>query len=104
AANGSFRVDNKTANTFEIIDLSAGATTGNGDFDAGSPTGDVTIEYPGNMIVHREVRGATLGAISATGLHILAGSDVLAVYVANLDGTTNLTLAAISFDTFRIGD
>ncbi len=104
AANGSFIVDNKTANTFEIVDLSGGATTGNGNFDAGSPTGDVTIEYPGNMVVHREVRGATLGAVSATGLHILADSDVLGVYVANLDGITNLTVAAISFDCFRIGD
>ena len=104
AANGSFIVDSKAANTFEIVDLSGGATTGNGDFDAGSPTGDITIQYPGNMIVHREVRGATLGAASATGLHILAGSDVLAIYVANLDGTTNLTVAAISFDAFRIGD
>ena len=104
AANGSFMVGNKAPDTFEIVDLSAGATTGNGDFDAGSPTGDVTIVYPGNMVVHREVRGATLGAASASGLRLLADSDVLAVYVANLDGTTNLTIAAISFDAFRIGD
>ncbi len=104
AANGSFIVDNKAANTFEIVKLDGTATTGNGDFDAGSPTGDVTIEYPGNMVVHREVRGASLGALSATGLHILANSDVLAIYVANLDGTTNLTVAAVSFDAFRIGD
>ncbi len=104
AANGSFIVDSKAADTFEIVDLSGGATTGNGNFDAGSPTGDVTIEYPGNMVVHRMVRGADLGAVSATGLHILANSDVLGIYVANLDGTTNLTVAAISFDAFRIGD
>ena len=104
AANGSFIVDSKADNTFVIVKLDGTATVGNGNFDAGSPTGDVTIEYPGNMVVHREVRGASLGAISATGLHILANSDVLAVYVANLDGVTNLTVAAISFDCFRIGD
>lgn len=104
AANGSFIVDSKTNNTFEIVALDGTATVGSGDFDEGSPTGDVTIEYPGNMVVHREVRGASLGALSATGLHILADDDVLAIYVANLDGTTNLTVAAISFDAFRIGD
>ena len=104
AANGSFIVSSKTDNTFEIIDLSGGATTGNGDFDAGSPTGDVTIEYPGNMIIHEDVRGAKLDVPAATGLHILANSDVLALYVANLDGTTNLTIAAVSLDANRIGD
>ncbi|KKM95315.1 hypothetical protein LCGC14_1189330, partial [marine sediment metagenome] len=104
AANGSFIVDSKATDTFVIVDLSGGATTGNGDYDAGTPTGDVTIVYPGNMIVHRVVRGADLGAISATGIHILANSDVLSLYVANLDGITNLTVAAVSLDTFRIGD
>ena len=104
AANGSFIVDNKTANTYEIVALDGTATTGNGDYDEGTPTGDVTIEYLGNMVVHREVRGASLGAVSATGVHIVANNDVLAVYVANLDGITNLTVAAISFDAFRVGD
>ena len=104
AANGSFIVDNKATNTFQIVALDGTATTGNGDYAEGTPTGDVTIEYPGNMVVHREVRGASLGAISATGIHTIANSDVLAVYVANLDGITNLTVAAISFDAFRIGD
>ena len=104
AANGSFVVAGKTTNTFVIVKLDGSATTGNGDFDEGSPTGDVTIEYPGNMVIHRTVRGADPGAISATGIHILANSDVLALYVANLDGTTNLTVAAVSFDAFRLGD
>ena len=104
AAVGSFMVDGKTTDTFKIVKLDGSATTGNGDFDEGSPTGDITITYPGNMIIHREVRGATLGAISATGLHILADNDVLSLYVANLDGTTNLTISSISFDAFRIGD
>ncbi|KKL14647.1 hypothetical protein LCGC14_2513550, partial [marine sediment metagenome] len=104
AANGSFIIFNKAGNTLELSALDGAATVGNGDFDEGSPTGDVTIQYPGNMIVHREVRGTTLGAVSATGVHTLSNSDVLAVYVANLDNTTNLTIAAISFDAFRIGD
>ncbi len=104
AANGSFMVDSKADDTFVIVKLDGTATVGNGNFDEGSPTGDVTILYVGNMIVHREVRGATLGSISATGLHVLSNNDKIAVYVANLDGTTNLTVAAISFDAFRIGD
>ncbi|KKL87933.1 hypothetical protein LCGC14_1929830, partial [marine sediment metagenome] len=104
AANGSFVVDSKADDTFQIVALDGSATTGNGDFDAGSPTGDITMEYPGNMTVHRMVRGADLGAISATGLHILAGSDVLSLYVANLDGITNLTVGAVSLSAFRIGD
>ena len=104
AANGSFIVDNKATNTFEIVDLAGGATTGNGDYNEGSPTGDITILYPGNMVVHRMVRGADLGAMSATGIHILAANDVLALYVANVSGTTNLTVAAVNFDVNRIGD
>ena len=62
------------------------------------------IESTGNMMVQRAVRGADLGALSATGLHILANSDKLALYVANLSGTTNLTVAAVSFSANRIGD
>jgi len=104
AANGSFIVDSKADNTFVIVALDGSATTGNGDYDAGSPTGDVTIKYPGNMIVHREVRGASIGAISATGIHDVLDSEKIAVYVANLVGITNLTVAAISLDAFRIGD
>jgi len=104
AANGSFIVDSKADDTFQIVDLAGGATTGNGDYNEGSPTGDVTILYPGNMVVHRMVRGADLGALSATGIHILAASDVMSVYVANVSGTTNLTVAAFSFELARIGD
>lgn len=104
AANGSFFVNNKTANTFEIVQLDGTATTGNGNYDEGSPTGDITHWYVGNMSVHREVRGSTLGAVSATGLHDIQNDDKLAVYVANLDGTTDLTVAAFSFEVVRVGD
>ena len=104
AANGSFIVDSVAPNTFEIVALDGTATTGNGDYDEGSPTGDITIVYPGNMEIHRMVRGADFGSISATGLHVLSGSDVLSIYVANLSGITNLTVSSISFSAFRIGD
>ena len=104
AANGSFIVSSKADDTFEIIDLSGGATTGDGDFDAGSPTGDITIEYPGNMIAHGVVRGADLRPLSTTGLHVLANSDKLALYVANLSGITNLTISTVSLSANRIGD
>ena len=104
AANGSFIVDSKAADTFVIVALDGNATTGNGDYNEGSPTGEITIEYPGQMVVHRMVRGADLGALSATGIHELADSDVISLYVANVSGTTNLTVAAISFGIDRIGD
>ncbi len=104
AANGSFIVDSKAADTFVIVALDGNATTGNGNYNEGSPTGDITIEYPGQMVVHRMVRGADLGAMSATGIHELANSDVISLYVANVSGTTNLTVAAISLGLDRIGD
>ncbi len=104
AANGSFVVDNKAPDTFEIVALDGNATTGDGDYNEGSPTGDVTIEYSGQMSIHRMVRGADFGAISATGIHDLANSDAVSVYVANLSGITNLTVSSISLGIFRIGD
>ncbi len=104
AANGSFYVASKADDTFQIVALDNTATTGNGDYNEGSPTGDIPIQYPGNMMIRRAVRGADLGAISATGFHDLANSDVLKLYVANLDGVTNLTVASISFVITRIGD
>ena len=104
AANGSFIVDNKTANTFEIVVLDGSATTGSGDYNEGSPTGDITIKYPGNMVIHRMVRGADLGAVAKSELHVLSNSDVVALYVANLDGTTNLTVSTVSLSVFRVGD
>lgn len=104
AANGSFIVDNKANDTFVIVDLDGSATTGNGDYDEGTPTGDITILYPGNMEIHRMVRGADFGSVSATGVHLLAGDDVLAYYVANLSGVTNMTVSSVSFSVFRIGD
>ena len=104
AANGSFIVDSKADDTFNIVALDGNATTGNGDYNEGSPTGDITIEYPGQMVVHRMVRGADLGAMSATGIHELDGNDVISLYVANVSGTTNLTVAAVSLGLDRIGD
>lgn len=104
AANGSFIVDSKADDTFAIVNLDGSATTGNGDYDEGAPTGDVTIFYPGNLEVHRMVRGADFGSISATAFHVLADNDVLSLYVTNLSGTTNLTVSSVSFGVNRIGD
>lgn len=104
AANGSFVVANKTANTFEIVALDSTATTGNGDYDEGTPTGDITIEYPGNMVVHKEVRKDILGAVSASAIHELANSDVVALYVANLESLDSLKVEAVSLSIFRLGN
>ena len=104
AANGSFIVANKAADTFQIVALDGTATTGNGDFDEGSPTGDVTIWYLGNMVTRRAVSQTDLGSISATGLHVLQNGDVLSLYIANLDDTSNINIYAVSLDANRIGD
>lgn len=104
AANGSFIVDSEAPNTFEIVALDGGATTGNGDYDEGTPTGDITIVYPGNMEIHRMVRGADFGSIAAADLHVLSGGDAVKLYVANLSGVTNLTVSSLSLSGFRIGD
>ena len=104
AANGDFIVNGKAADTFQLVALDGTATVGNGDYDEGTPTGDVTIEYPGNMAILRDVRQDTLGALAASNLHTISGSDVLALYVANLVSIDDLTIAAVSFDAFRIGD
>jgi hypothetical protein len=104
AANGSFIVAGKTANTFQIVALDGTATTGNGDFDEGTPTGDITIWYPGNMVSHRVVSQTDLGSVSATGIHEISNSDALSLYIANLDDTNNINVYAVSLDIYRIGD
>ncbi len=104
AANGSFIVDNKTANTFEIVALDGTATTGNGDYDEGTPTGDIAIVYGGCLLSHVEASQAELRSSSAGGYMVLAASDTVEIYVANLDDTSNLNVAAISFEVERISN
>lgn len=104
AANGSFMVANKAANTFEIQILGGGATTGNGDYDEGTPTGDVTIKYPGNLVMHRLVSQNNLGVGGVDSDAALADGDKVALYVANLDAASNLNMLVANFKISREGD
>lgn len=104
AANGSFMVANKAADTFEIVILGGGATTGNGDYNEGSPTGDVTIKYPGNLVMHRDVSQTNLGVGGVDSDAALADGDKVALYVANLDAASNLNMLVANFKVSREGD
>ena len=101
AANGSFRIANKTNDTFEIVALDEGATTGNGDYDEGTPTGDVTIWYPGALNTHREVGNATFGVTAASAIVNLSGGDAVGLYVANIDDTNDLSVHAVGLSVDR---
>lgn len=104
AANGSFMVTNKTTNTFEIVILGGGATTGNGDYNEGSPTGNVTIKYPGNLVMHRLVSQNSLGVGGVDSDSFLVGGDKAALYVANLDAATDLNMLVANLKISREGD
>ncbi len=104
AANGSFIVANKAADTFELVKLDGAATTGNGDYNEGSPTGDVTIIYPGNLVIHREVSQIDLGVGGGDADKVLQGGDKVGVYVANLDAASDLNVFQISLRIGREGD
>ncbi|HDY86031.1 hypothetical protein LCGC14_0955490 [marine sediment metagenome] len=104
AANGTFGIANKADDTFQIVALDGTATTGDGDYNQGSPTGDITIVFPGNLVVHREVSQTTLGAISAEADRALNNSDAIGLYVANLDDTNNLSTVAVNLNIFKLGD
>jgi len=102
AANGSFIVANRTANTFEIVALDGSATTGNGDYDEGTPTGDITKRYTGSGIVHIIASQTDLRAISVnTFVNLLAG-DKISVCVANLNDTSNIEVAAVTINSFIV--
>ena len=101
-ANGSFVVSAKADDSFTLLDLNGDDSVGNGVYDASS--GDITIKYPGTLVIHREVSHTDLGVGGGHADHDLAVGDKLAMYVANLDDANNLNIYAISMDTRRIGD
>ncbi len=101
AAIGSFRIDNKAPNTFELVDLDNGPTTGSGDYTSG---GLITHCYPGDTVAHRVVNQTDIGSMSATGAIAMVASDEMAAYVANVADGNNLSVVAISLEIVRIGD
>lgn len=102
AANGSWIVASKTNDTFTLIALDGANSVGNGVYDASS--GDVTIVYPGNLVMQRTVSQADIGVGGAhADFNMLAG-DKIGFYVANLDDTSDLKVIAISGNAKRIGD
>lgn len=101
-ANGSWVVASKTDDTYTLIGLGGANSVGNGVYDASS--GDVTIVYPGTLTMHREVSQADIGVGGGHADFDLLVGDKIAIYVANLDDTSDLKIFAISVDSRRIGD
>ncbi len=102
AANGDWIVDSVAGDDFTLLDLDGVNSVGNGVYDAG--TGSVDILYPGNLLMHRAVsqNDQGVGGVDAD-INILV-SDKVALYVANVSGTNDLEVLAVSLAVFRIGD
>ncbi len=103
AANGDWIVQNKTADTFELFDLHFVASTGNGDYDEGSATGEITVEYPGDSITRAVISQTDLVSVSARAEHAVAVGDTIGLYVVNLDGTENLAITAVNLEVDFLG-
>ena len=102
AVDGDWIVTSVSANAFTLIDLTGANSVGNGPYDASSA--DVTIKYPGNLVIHREVGFGALGVGGANADVSLAVSDKVKLYVANVDATRDLLVAIVNMELFRIGD
>ena len=96
AANGDFVVTNKADNTFELVAVDGTATTGNGDYDAGTPTGDITHRFPGQFSAHRVVSQADVDYLGGSGLEPLLAGDTVALHAANLDDATDLNVFQVN--------
>lgn len=104
AANGSFIASAVDATTLTLVDLDNGTTTGDGDYDEGTPTGSITHCYPGTLVAHRIVNQSDVGSMSASGKFNLSAGDKVAMYVANLDDSNNLSVLIMNLDITRVGD
>lgn len=102
AANGYFIVANVTANTFELTNIDDSATTGNGDYDEGNPTGDVTIIFPGISVAHVEISSTDLRTMTNNILYGLKAEDKVGLYIVNLDDANNLLATAVSLKVHRV--
>ena len=87
AANTDSSITVTDSTHFSMSDLSHVTIAGTG---AGVGSGgNVTVVFPGNIVVHRKVGNTDLGRGMAEGTYDMAASDVLEYYVANEDGTDN---------------
>ena len=101
-ANGDWVVTDKTTDTITLVDLGGNDGVGNGAYDDNS--GNVTIFYPGNIIMHRVVSQTDLGVGGADADAQLNASDKIALYVANIGATRDLESKVLNIAIFRIGD
>ena len=87
AANTDSIITVTDSTHFSMSDLSNATIAGSG---AGVGSGgNVTVVFPGNIVVHRIVSQTDLGRGMAEGTYNLAASDILEYYVADLGGTAN---------------
>lgn len=87
AANTDCIITVTDSTHFSIANLSGADIAGSGS-GVGSG-GNVTVVFPGNIVVHRIVSQSDLGRGMAEGTYQLEASDAIKGFVANLDGTSN---------------
>lgn len=101
-ANGDWILTAKSGSDFTLVDMQRANSVGNGAYDADSA--DITIIYPGNILMHRIVSQTDLGVGGGDSELVLAVGDKLALYVASINSTRDLEIAQISMEIRRIGD
>ncbi len=102
AVDGDWIVTAKTDDTFTLVDLTNNNSVGDGPYDASSA--DVTIKYPGNLLMHREVGFGALGHGGANADTLLIAGDKIKLYVANVGATRDLLIAIVNMEISRKGD
>ncbi len=102
AANGDWFLSAITPDTMTLVDLQGSNSVGNGVYNVDS--GDITIVYHGNILMHRKVNQTDLGSGGAEADLDLVAGDKVKMYVANIGATRDLEVAAVNLKIERIGD
>ena len=101
-ANGDWFLSAVTTDTMTLVNLQGVNSVGNGVYDADS--GDVTIAYHGNLILHRDISQTDIGSGGANADLRLVASDKIKLYTANIGATRDLDIVIVNLKIERIGD
>ncbi len=100
--NGDWILTAKSTNDFTLLDMQGADSIGNGPYNADSA--DITIEYSGELLMHRIVSQTDLGVGGTSGTLPLVTGDKIALYVANINATRDLEVAQVTLNVRRIAD
>ncbi len=101
--NGDFIASSVSGTNITLVDL-AGVNRNTTGGDYGASSASIVREYPGNLVSHTTVSGSANDSVSKIQEHSLAASDMVELYVVNLDGTENVLILAVDLGVNRIGD